>query len=197
MAKKPSEGNLLYHITHIDNVQSILNNGLLSRKNLNENLKAYIDIADPQIISSRDCYKESLSKYVLFHFFAKNPFDYAVSHKYGSENLVIITINRNLAQKNDFKIIPSHPLDSDIPDILPYQEGFKKIKWDILDNAMNRDYSNPEIKKACMAECVMEYIVQPEVFAYIYVKTEKAKNKILEMDNAHKVKISVNQNMFL
>lgn len=59
-----------------------------------------------------------------------------------------------------------------------------------------RDYHDPEIRKACMAECVMEYIIHPDAFAYVYVKNESAQAKILAMDNSSQVKIVVNQYMF-
>lgn len=197
MPTLPSQGQLLYHITHINNMPSILKNGLVSRKVLlDNNINTFVDIANEEILNKRINYKENLSKYVLFHFYAKNPFDYAVTHKYGAENLVIITIKRELAKANDFKIIPSHPLDKNEPEILPYEEGIKKIKWDIIDDISNRDYSKQEIRTACMAECVLEYIVQPAVFAYINVFNEASKQEILKMYNSDKVNINVNPYLF-
>lgn len=79
MATAPSTGKLIYHITSIDNLPSILKFGLLSRKCLLQNRDIHFtDIADPEILNKRERYKEALSQYVLFHFFAKNPFDGAV-----------------------------------------------------------------------------------------------------------------------
>ncbi len=182
MARPPSEGMLLYHITHIDNIQSILNNGLLSRNELKRRgMNDFTDIADHQILSKRSEYKENLSKYVLFHFYARNPFDCAVCNTYNPKNMVIITIERSLAKTNKFKVIPSHPVNKNNPDIYPYDEGIKLIQWDILDMMIGRDYENRDIRAACMAECVMEYIVLPEEFAYVYVYDEQAKNKIERM----------------
>jgi len=156
-AKPPSQGKLLYHITHIDNIQSILNIGLLSRKEMiKRGITNFKDIADPEIVSKRGEYKESLSRYVLFHFYAKNPFDCAVCKRFGAENMVIITLERRLAQSNKLLIIPSHPLDRNEPQIYPYEKGFKHIRWDILDRSEGRDYQDQEIRKACMAECVVD-----------------------------------------
>lgn len=197
MAIAPSKGKFLYHITHIDNMQSILNEGLLSRNELaKRKLTNFTDIADHEILSKRSQYKENLSKYVLFHFYAKNPFDCAVCNTYGAENMVIITIERSLAKINDFKVIPSHPLNKNDPDIYPYDDGIKLINWDILDMAVGRDYNNPDIRSACMAECVMEYIVQPEVFALIYVHNEQARSIIETMNNSCKIELKVNPQMF-
>jgi hypothetical protein len=193
----PSEGKLLYHITHLNNMASILERGLLPRKILeDESNHSFMDIADPEILSKRKTYKDNLAKYVLFHFYARNPFDYAVCNKYGAENLAIITVKRELYKKNNFMIIPSHPLDINEPDIFPYEEGFSKIRWDILDSPTGRDYSNPDIRKACMAECIMEYRVQPTAFSYIYVYDEEAFQRINLLPNPHGVKIEISPNMF-
>lgn len=195
MATKPSEGKLLYHITHVDNMQSILNNGLMSRQQLLNMKNQFVDIANPEIIEKRDEYNH-LSNYVLFHFFAKNPFDCAVCHAYGINNMAIITINRERHKDNKFRIIPTHPLDTNTPKIYNYEEGYPLIAWDILDMPANRDYNDPIIKKACMAECIVEDIIQPEDFYFVYVYNEQTKSKINKMMNQQKITISVNPNMF-
>lgn len=196
MAQRPSEGKLLYHITHIDNMPSILKHGLMPRSEMRQRGFDFTDIADPEILNKRESYKQTLSQYVLFHFYARNPFDGAVCKKYGSENMVIITISRALHQENEFLIIPSHPLDKESPDIYPYDEGFEKIQWDILDRETGRDYRDPEIRKACMAECVMPYVIPPQAFSFVFVKNELAKMKICQMENSNLIKIEVNDKMF-
>lgn len=199
MATAPSMGKLIYHITSIDNLPSILKFGLLSRKCILQNHDIHFtDIADPEILSKRERYKEALSQYVLFRFFAKNPFDGAVCEKYGSENMAIIAVWRSICEHNNYQIIPSHPLDSDAPDLYSYGEGFKKVRWNILDDREHRDYKNAEIRKACMAECVVKGCVPVSDFAYIYVYSERAKEKILKMENAVAIKdrIQVMPSMF-
>lgn len=82
MATAPSMGKLIYHITSIDNLPSIIKFGLLSRKCILQNHDIHFtDIADPEILSKRERYKEALSQYVLFHFFAKNPFGWCSVRK--------------------------------------------------------------------------------------------------------------------
>lgn len=199
MAQNPSEGKLIYHITHINNLPSILKVGLLSRKKLLRNPSlSFTDIADSEILSKREQYKEALSQYVLFHFFALNPFDGAVCRKYGSENMVIITVRRDICIRKDYQIIPSHPLDTDTPDIYPYSKGFNQVRWDILDDKEHRDYHEPEIRKACMAECIVNDCVPISDFAFIYVSNKNAADEILKMQNAYliKDKIRVMSTMF-
>ena len=196
MATPPSKGKLLYHITHVYNILSILKNGLLSREELSKRgLCNFKDIADQEIIAKRENYKSRLSRYVPFHFFAKNPFDCAVCNKYGSKNLVIITIRRDMHKNKRMFIIPSHPLDTHTPEIYDYDDGFNQINWNILDMQENRDYNKPEIKKACMAECLIEKSVKPTDFFKLYVENEETLKSIRALNNY--LAIEVNPNMFL
>ena len=112
--------------------------------------------------------------------------------------MVIITVRRNICERNNYQIIPSHPLDSDTPDIYSYAEGFTKVRWNILDDIEHRNYQNAEIRKACMAECIVKDRVPVSDFAYIYVYSERAKEKILKMENAVAIKdrIQVMPSMF-
>lgn len=196
MSTPPSQGKLLYHITHIDNIPSILEHGLLSREELeNLNNTTFKDIADQSIIEKRK--EQALENYVLFHFFSKNPFDGIVCRTHRSENMAIIAIYRSLHKKQKFYIIPVHPLDKEEPEIFPYEEGFEKVKWEILDNVKERDYHVREIKNACMAECLSSERIDPDEIAYIYVYNEKVKrNLISKISSEYIDKISVNKNMF-
>lgn len=135
---------------------------------------------------------------LLFHFYPKNPFDFAVCHENHSENMVLITIRRSLCiSRNSFFIIPSHPLDIDQPEIYPYKEGISRIRWDILDAESTRDYDNAEIRKACMAECITLNTVPVKDFAYLYVYNKKAKEKLQNCLNyTPTVDIQVNPFMF-
>ena len=82
-------------------MSSILEKGLLPRKPLTESQDKFTDIADKCIITKRERYKGALSKYVLFYFYARNPFDCAVRNKFGSKNMAIITLESKLHKKND------------------------------------------------------------------------------------------------
>ena len=168
MAISAKDGKLLYHLTHLDNLASILEWGLRPRSSLKEDF--FKDTADQGIIAGRSLYEEDLARYVPFHFFARNPYDGAVCKNFGSENMAIIAIWRPQKPFEGYYIIPNHPL-SGKPEFLPYQDGFEKIRWDLIDT---RDYLNDETKQMCMAECDVDHPIAPQDFAFIYVKTEEA-----------------------
>ena len=63
-------GKLLWHLTALENIESIFKNGLSCRKKLIS--KSFVDIADTNILESRA--KFGLENYIPFHFMQKTPF---------------------------------------------------------------------------------------------------------------------------
>lgn len=194
MAIPPSKGKLLYHITHRDNLKSILEAGLVPR---GSNPALVTDIADSAIIDKRKELSVDLTQFVPFHFFVRNPFAGAVCRKYGAENMAIIAIPRPREQEMErFRIIPSHPLGNEDPEILSYEEGLAAIRWDILDLEKGRDYHNQTIKNACLAECISLDVILPERFSRIFVSTDETAARLGHLANGGHLKISVAPHMF-
>jgi len=174
-------GKLLYHLTALENLKSIFQNGLQSRATLAEN--GFIDIADCEIIDSRQ--QHSLEQYVPFHFFAKNPFDYGVQRTYPNKDFVLITVKRSVAKTNNWKIIPRHPLAEEGYEILDYDEGIDAIDWALINH---KNYDDRACKVACMAECLSPSCVLTGTMHCIYVKTDEILEHAKQL--AHKTNVS-------
>lgn len=162
---------LLYHLTSLDNLPSILANGLQSRACLEA--AAFTDVADHKIVEGRKALK--LEDYVPFHFFSKTPFDYGVQWSRPTERFVLLTVRRSYAQAKQWKIIPSHPLGSEAPKLMEYEEGYAAINWDLMETdekGVTYD-TNRAYRQVCMAECLSPSEVPPSVFLSIIVKTEE------------------------
>lgn len=86
---------LLYHLTNVSNMENIIKNGLMSRRELLSSREIFEDVADPEIISKREELK--LDKYIPFHFHPYSAFDVAVKNTYPDEKFVYICIKRALA----------------------------------------------------------------------------------------------------
>lgn len=134
-------GKLLYHLTALTNMESILRDGLKPRFSLNENFK---DVAEQDIIEFRN--KNNISNLVPFHFFSGTPFAGRVQIDYPDEEFVYITLHRNVASnpKNSFKIFPTHPKHMNPLKLFDYEEGFEEIDWELMEK---RDYSDSECKE--------------------------------------------------
>jgi hypothetical protein len=182
--------SLLYHLTDIANIPSILENGLLSRSQLSD----FVDVADGDIIESRK--NLGLENYVPFHFFGRNPFDGRVQTDYKDKSFVLITVSRVFAKGNEWKIIPKHPLAEEGIELLSYTEGIDAIDWEKM-NA--RDYSDPESKSVCMAECLSSKTVGVSNFFSIYVNDEHDQLIVLEAlkTAGHSKNVNVNSGLFI
>lgn len=196
----PSRDDKMYHMTHIDNVESIIQNGLMSRNALNAKNVPFEDVADVEIISKRHNCIEDLANFVLFHFDLDNAFDYNVCRRKGCNNMVILAIARPQYWSQEYKshayIFPTHPIGSECPQMYSYDAGYRLIRWDILDST--RWNNDPVVRKSRMAECVVDLPCVP--INLMYVASESTKqvvlNKLARLNALDKVDVIVRRDMF-
>lgn len=168
-------GKLIYHLTSIDNLESIVEYGLLPRSLVRRNRIGFDDIADPEIIDKRE--DLGLDEYIPFHFHPYSAFDVAVKNRYGAANMVYLCLQRSYARSNDFKVLPKHPLSEDECQLFDYDEGFELIDWDTLMSTNRNDHYAREVK---MAECLTDQPIPIEDFMCIYVADEEAEQLVIE-----------------
>lgn len=180
---------LLYHLTSLRNLSSILEGGLQPRSALRE----FHDVADPEIIDGRK--HHNLDGYVPFHWFSRNPFDGRVQCDKPNEDFILITVRRTLAQARNWKIILRHPLANAHVELHDYKEGFELIDWVTMNK---RDYHDPDCKNICMAECLSPSTVNVSQFFKIFVPEDGIRNVVLEeaKQRSLAVDVSINGNMF-
>lgn len=185
MAKNPKDGKLLYHITALENLPSIIKNGLLPRGAIEGD---FIDVADGEILGKRE--KFDLESYTPFHFFSSSPFSGAVQIGNPDKEFVYLCITRALAMHNHFKIIPTHPLHYK-QEPLDWEEGLKTIDWELMSK---RDYSDYECKETCMAESIFQGSVPINLLNCIYVRTKEIRIEVVNLLKKENVDVRVNLN---
>ncbi|RVU34572.1 DUF4433 domain-containing protein [Rheinheimera riviphila] len=173
----------LYHLTDIENLGSILRQGILPRRYLN----GFVDVADPAIVASR-CGLQ-LENYVPFHFFAKNPFDGKVQNNHPQKNFVLLAVSRALAAAQNWKVIPTHPLATGQIQLLNYEDGMQAIDWELMNR---RDYRHEPCRLTCMAECLSPYAVAPGSIFSINVRDSDSKQQVEQLKTAHGILCHVN-----
>ncbi|WP_270407388.1 DarT ssDNA thymidine ADP-ribosyltransferase family protein [Paenibacillus timonensis] len=176
-------GKLLYHLTKLSNLESILENGLVSRKILLDNKVRFEDVANPDIITKRS--KLGLDKFTPFHFHPYSSFDVAVKNSFPDEEFIYICITRDLARFNKFKILPKHPLSMDECILYDYDEGLTRIDWDTL---VQKGLTDEYAKHVKMAECLTELVIPAEHFQSIVVKDEETKQFVESLFNKKNIK---------
>lgn len=179
---------LLYHFTALDNLESILEQGLLPRRDV----RGFRDVADPEILANRALH--GLDEMVPFHFFCDNPFDGRVYINHPRTDFIYITVLRDYARENGWTISPRHPLNGNF-NLLDYDEGMEAINWDLMGQ---RNYRDDECRSVCMAECLSPIVVSPAHFSQIYVATEDVKESVeaLLRDFNIRIYVTVNERMF-
>ncbi|HIG8406152.1 TPA: DarT ssDNA thymidine ADP-ribosyltransferase family protein [Escherichia coli] len=189
--KRIEDQYLLYHLTCMDNLPSILDTGLRSRASVKGE---FVDVADGEIITGREAL--NLQTMVPFHFFTKNPFDGRVLKDHKEKSFYIISVCRAFAKENGWKVIPKHPLStSSVIDLLDYEQGMAQIDWELMNI---RDYKNAECKSVCMAECLSSVTVEPKNFHCIFVKNDNEKKYVerLIKQQGLSILITINTYMF-
>lgn len=183
-------GKLFYHLTDVDNLESIFQNGLLSRSNLNE----FSDVADSEIIDSRR--QLQLEQYVPFHFYAGSPFDGRVQLDNRDKSFVLITVRRDHAQAQGWKVIPKHPLANGSIEIMDYGPGLAAINWELMDQ---RDYHDDDCRSVCMAECLSPTSVPANRFFSIFVQNSTELDLVSKFVRANRLDchVNINPNMFV
>lgn len=175
-------GKLIYHLTKVDNFESILENGMLPRKLVLEQGLAFEDIADREIINKRTLL--GLDKYIPFHFHPYSAFDVAVKNTYDAQRMIYMCMKREVARFNNFVILPKHPLSAEECVLHDYDEGFELIDWNVLQTKnLNTNYAR-EVK---MAECLTDKIIPIDCFYIIYVPSGEIRQEITGIMDQHSV----------
>ena len=163
-------GKLLYHLTELKNLESIIRFGLIPRKVLLENTVTFEDIANPEIIVKRE--RLGLDEYIPFHFHPYTAFDLAVKKQHANDEVMYICIRRELARRNNFKVLPKHPLSLEDCQLYDYEEGFKRLDWDTMAKV---GLTDPDSKQTKMAECLSAKVIPVDCFQCFYVPSEQSK----------------------
>lgn len=108
-----------------------------------------------------------MENFVPFPWFAKNPFDGGVQAAHRDKVFALISVRRELAAGNNWKVIPRHPLANAEIELLDYRIGFATIDWEMMSR---REYQEPNCKSVCMAECLAPSTVSASMFFSIYVR---------------------------
>lgn len=182
----------LYHLTKLDNLDNILEYGLISRKLLMDNGLDFEDVADSKIINFRS--EMNLEHYVPFHFYPHTPFDWIVQNNNPDSDFIYICISKEIAEYNNFNIIPMHPLSMNPFHIYGYNEGIEAINWDLMNK---RDYNDPECKSVCMAECITNLIVPYKAFQSIAVKNSDIKKIVENKIRRYKEKNNITKTIYI
>jgi O-acetyl-ADP-ribose deacetylase (regulator of RNase III) len=161
----------LYYITHIDNLASILQFGILSHRLIEQQKVKFTAIYDAEIVSRRENITtpqgKSLWDYANLYFQPRNPMLYRIKEEVGYANIVVIKIRKDILTSSDDILITTGNAASDATEMSPYgTQALKNIsKFLDLEYWNKIDGSNRKI----MAECLVPNLVPPSYIEAVHV----------------------------
>lgn len=185
----------IYHLTALDNLNSIIDNGLLSRKSLAQGNMSFADVADREIIEKRKSL--NIVDCVPFHFHTYTDFDVCVQRQH-SEVFIFLAIYKNKAREKGFLIIPKHPLSCETHEIFDYDMGIEQINWDIMELTREQDGYDSIVR---MAECLSNHcdldISDINIIFVPNAEIKQSVHDILACHNITSVDVKINEILFV
>lgn len=171
----------LYYITHIDNLPSILQRGILSHQCVQDEGIQFTPIYDKQIIANRGNATtpdgRSLWNFANVYFQARNPMLYRVLIENSVDEIVVVAVRPDILNTMGMFITTGNAA-SPLSEILPAPAGMKrlgkilkvteKVWWKIEDGS----------KREIMAECLIPTMISPDYIQAIYVADHNTAQKI-------------------
>ncbi len=172
----------LYYITHIDNLTSMLQHGILSHRQITAQGISFTPVYNAQIVANREQIAtpdhKSLWEYANVYFQPRNPMLYKVLNETNKNDVVILGIKPQILEAKDSFISLGNAAHS-LSQLVDVKTGLKNINgeyWQII----NSDWWKTEdgTKRKIMAECLIPNGISPFAIHSIYVVSGSVAERI-------------------
>ncbi|MYK17295.1 DUF4433 domain-containing protein [Candidatus Poribacteria bacterium] len=194
-----SEIKALYYITHIDNLPSIFEKGILSHERIEKNHVQPERIYNTEIVNirkeKRTPNQKSLWSYANLYFQPRNPMMYRVVHEKGVRDLAVLEVSENILQTPGIFITDGNAANAPTQ-FYPLIDGLKVLRrqrkilynewWNTLDGS----------KRKIMAECLLPDSIRPEFINSVYVADEETRRNVSEKIGSRSISVIPEPNMF-
>jgi len=172
-----------YYITHIDNLPSILEKGILCHRKVEEGRIGYTSIYDTEIVMNRRNRKladgRSLWDFANLYFQPRNAMLYRVVFFSGvrPEDIIIIGLKRSILNRKDIFVTTGNAASS-YTEFIPSKDAQKYIK-SIIEKT-DKEWWSPEdgSKRELMAECLVPDKIDPNYISEIYVPNQSTLDNV-------------------
>lgn len=189
----------LYYITHVANLPSIFERGILSHAKVEELKVAFTPIYDRGIVSMRGQKitpdGESLWEYANLYFQPRNPMMYRIVHEQEKNNLAVVGVSPQVLNEPMALITDGNAANAPTQ-FYNVSEGRKALQ--AQRQILQRDWWNDDdgSKRKIMAECLVPGVVKPELVHTIYVADHIAKERVEKIVGSFKVAVVPEPHMF-
>lgn len=196
--KKPNIKQLFY-ITHVNNLRSILEHGILSHRLVEERGVQFTPVYDTSIVSSRKARKtpngHSLWDYANLYFQARNPMLYRVIHEKSESDIAVLSVRPPSFVAKDYFVSVGNAASYD-SEILPLEEGLKQIAtiWKVIQGEWWNSMDGS--KRRMMAEYLVPNQISPELIDTIYVASHSVAEQVKDIGLHKRIDIVPEPTMF-
>lgn len=189
----------LYYITHIKNIDSILDQGILSHQEVEKLSIDFTPIYDSEIVSKRQdklvAGGVSLWNYSNLYFQPRNPMMYRVVHEKDKRNIAIIAVKPTILSESGVIITNGNAANNETQ-FYDVSKGKTILQnnWKIIQNEWWNDSDGS--KRIIMSECLVPIKVSSELIDSIYVCDHIAQEKIKNTLENSKITIIPEPNLF-
>ena len=164
---RTSDIRALYYITHIDNLPSILERGILSHEQISAACISCTRLYDPSIVERRKSIltsaRKSLWHYANLFFQPRNPMLYRLIDQIGSPNLAVLRVSNTVLQEQGIFIADGIAANNSTH-IYPRSEGLEILQTQqetIQSTSWVSWMNDGELRRKLMAECLVPHQVEP------------------------------------
>ena len=199
MPRKKPEVKGLYYITHVDNLPSIVKNGILAHRRILESRIPFTPIYDTGIVSNREKKQVSEGKtlwdFANLYFQPRNPMLYRVLHEKDKADIVVIAVQPAVLSAPGALVTTGNAASSD-SEILGSAEGQKRVfeNWKVVSSEWWNSMDGS--KRQIMAECLVPDRIPAEHIHSVYVATQSVAEKVRQMKLVRELPIVPEPNMF-
>ncbi|AFZ46285.1 hypothetical protein Cyast_0305 [Cyanobacterium stanieri PCC 7202] len=196
MAKRKVGIDGLYYITDINNIPSILRNGILSHSKINQLGIKPVTVYDQDIVELRKNKKvndKPLWDFANLYFQPRNAMLYRLIRSVNSENICILQIKKTFLTLKKFQskiYISDGNMASSESKAFPLQES-ENLFNEILQNIDSDwwDRNDGSLRKM-MAECLVYDSIPPSQIQSIYVSSDNNRKSLIKKLNAENISLS-------
>ena len=189
----------LYYITHINNLPSILEKGILSHEKIEKEHVQSTRIYNTDIVNRRKEKsppdQKSLWSYANLYFQARNPMMYRVVHEKGAKDLAVVSVAKKILQTPNVFITDGNAANDPTQFYFP-SNGLKMLgqQWKIVQNEWWNTLDGS--KRKIMAECLVPNSVSPEFINSVYVADEETRSRLSGMVGYRSISVIPEPKMF-
>jgi len=171
---------MLYYITHIGNIESILKFGILSHNEITKRGISYKHIYNPEIVEARQEIEidgRSLCDFANVYFTPRNAMLFRVIHELELNEIAVLGINPGILERPDIFVSDGNARAVETK-ILPKSEAEKMLLQIRKEANKTWWFAADGSKRKLMAECLVPGEIPPSDIISIYVASAEVKDKL-------------------